>query len=126
MGILDRFLTSNDETNKIWRIIQTKDEIDNLIDRSFEESQLLLKHSYSCGTSYMAKEDLERAAVELNERFSLSLVDVVAGRAVSRYAAEKLCIRHESPQVLILKNGKVIWHGSHFNVNAENILTATG
>jgi len=54
------------------------------------------------------------------------LVDVIAQRPLSREIAARLGIRHESPQVIVLRNGAVAWHGSHSDVSAEALAAQVG
>jgi len=49
------------------------------------------------------------------------LVRVVEDRPVSDYIAERTGVRHESPQVIVLRAGKVRWHASHGGVTGAAI-----
>jgi bacillithiol system protein YtxJ len=49
------------------------------------------------------------------------LVDVIGQRPLSREIAARLAITHESPQVLLFRNGGVAWHASHYDVTAESL-----
>ena len=53
-----------------------------------------------------------------------SMVEVVRFRPISQYIAQKTSVRHESPQVLVIVNGEVIFHTSHSEVNKVNIQQA--
>jgi bacillithiol system protein YtxJ len=52
------------------------------------------------------------------------MVEVVRFRPVSQYLAQKTGVRHESPQVLVIANGEVIFHTSHSEVNKVSIQQA--
>jgi bacillithiol system protein YtxJ len=52
------------------------------------------------------------------------LLDVLASRPLSQAVAARLGVRHESPQVLVLKDRAVRWHGSHYRVTAEAVRKA--
>ena len=47
------------------------------------------------------------------------LVDVLSQRPLSRRIAAELGIRHESPQVIVLRRGTAFWHASHYDVTAD-------
>ena len=53
-----------------------------------------------------------------------SMVEVVRFRPISQYIAQKTSVRHESPQILVIVNGEVIYHASHSEVNKVNIQQA--
>ena len=53
-----------------------------------------------------------------------SMVEVVRFRPISQYIAQKTSVRHESPVVLVIANGEVIFHASHSEVNKVNIQQA--
>jgi bacillithiol system protein YtxJ len=52
------------------------------------------------------------------------LVEVQSARDVSREIADRTGVRHESPQVIVLRNGKAVWNASHFDVTATAVAAA--
>lgn len=90
-------------------------------DRLLEEPlAIVFKHSTVCGMSARAHREAERFLTE-HPGHSIHKVDVHESRPVSDYIEAKTGIRHESPQVLVVRHGKVVWHGSHSRVTAEAI-----
>lgn len=55
-----------------------------------------------------------------------ALVRVIEERAVSLALAERLGVRHESPQVLLIRDGRVDWHDSHHRITAPALAAAVG
>jgi bacillithiol system protein YtxJ len=49
------------------------------------------------------------------------LLDLIAYRSVSNLIADKLSVVHQSPQALLLKDGKCIYNASHADINAAYI-----
>ncbi len=92
------------------------------MDKSENKTQVLFKHSPSCAVSYFAKRSLNSEEILNNDKFDFQTVDVINERSLSRKIAELLEVRHESPQIIVIKNRKVIWHDSHNGVNADNLL----
>jgi bacillithiol system protein YtxJ len=86
--------------------------------------QLILKHSQSCAVSFFAKQNLDSVPLEEWPEMDRSMVEVVRFRPISQYLAQKTGVRHESPQVLVIANGEVIFHTSHSEVNKVNIQQA--
>ena len=100
-----------------FQFVTTADQFDQLLAASANGPVVLFKHSPTCGTSaqaYDEMDDLLRSAPGL----VIHLVDVLASRPLSREIAAKVSVRHESPQVLVLRNGIVVWHASHWRVTA--------
>ena len=58
----------------------------------------------------------------ISAKADMHFVDVKKSRPVSNTLAEKTGVRHESPQVLIIKNEEVVWQESHYAIKAEAIL----
>jgi bacillithiol system protein YtxJ len=52
------------------------------------------------------------------------VVNVIEDRPVSNAIAERLQVKHESPQALLIKNGKAVWHASHWNVTEDSLAQA--
>lgn len=55
-----------------------------------------------------------------------ALVRVIEERPVSLALAERVGVQHQSPQALLIKNGKVIWHDSHGRITAAALKAAVG
>jgi bacillithiol system protein YtxJ len=99
-------------------------DLDAALVRAASEPIVIFKHSPTCGVSAQASEEID----ELVERAALPLplyvVSVRAQREVSEAITKRFAIRHESPQVLLVHRGAVLWHASHFRVTAAEIHAA--
>ncbi|MGE3273773.1 MAG: bacillithiol system redox-active protein YtxJ [Vicinamibacterales bacterium] len=107
-----------------WTPLRTEADFARAIEESYTTPVIILKHSLSCGTSHMAFDDLQSwlaAGADTGPRY---LVTVQTDRAVSTLIASRLGVRHESPQALVLRNGAVAWHGSHYRVTPDAIARA--
>lgn len=82
---------------------------------------LIFKHSPTCGISAQAYDEI---ATLSKIPADILVVDVWAARHVSTAIAERLRTRHESPQVLLVVGGRVVWSASHFRVTADAIRSA--
>lgn len=109
-----------------WKELTSDDSVTELIRRSHEKTQLIYKHSETCGVCLISKEQMEKVAGEIGSTTDLYVVNVIEQRPISNAIARELEIRHESPQVILLKEGKVLWSGSHWDVTAGNIRSALG
>ena len=105
------------------RALQSVDDLDEAVSHSFDRPIVLFKHSATCGTSAMAFEEMEELKA-LEPAAEVFVVTIPFGRSVSNEIARRFNVRHESPQVLILCDGGITWHASHFRVTREGIASA--
>lgn len=125
MGIFDKLFSGSGSTPKdMWSPLNSNEEVEDVIKASEETAQVILKHSTSCGTSFFAKRHIEGLRSKYEDQVGFSIIDVIRSRPVSEYLAKKFEIRHESPQVFVIKKGEVIWNGSHSHANSGNVSKA--
>ena len=123
MGFLNKlFGKGTEETD--WVQLESEDAVEEVFAASGGRIQLILKHSQSCAVSFFAKQNLDSVPLEQWPEMDRSMVEVVRFRPISQYIAQKTSVRHESPQVLVIANGEVIFHASHSEVNKVNIQQA--
>ena len=79
---------------------------------------VLYKHSPRCVLSSRAIQQIHRFAEE-NPDTPVFLIDVVHQPELSDWIAERLDVLHESPQVIVTRNGDAVWHDEHFAVTAK-------
>ncbi len=107
------------------RALERVDELDGLVTASQVRPVIIFKHSPTCGTSAQAFEEIQDLlAASLDA--DIYVANVLRHRPVCQAIADRFGIRHESPQVLVLRNGEVVWHGSHYRVTADAIRDAVG
>ena len=92
--------------------------LEQLFARSQEEPVVLFKHSNTCPISAMAYSRMKK----LGE--GVSLIVVQQSRELSRAIETRTGVRHESPQVLVLRRGQSVWTASHFDITAEAVQQA--
>jgi len=89
----------------------------NLITDSKDKPVIVFKHSTACSIS-------ARAYREMEQLDDVNILEVQSAREVSRELANLTGVRHETPQVIILRDGKAVWNASHFDVKAAEVLKA--
>ncbi len=90
-------------------------ELDKLFDESNEKPVVLFKHSLTCPISAGVYQEISGATADIH------IVVMQHARDVSNKIAERTGIRHESPQAIVLKNGKPVYHASHYDVTAGDV-----
>ncbi len=93
--------------------------LDQLLARSHDAPVLIFLNDPYCPISRRARHEMERLPEAT--RASAYLVDVSRQHALSRAIEERTGVRHESPQALILRDGKAVWDASHFAIAAEDV-----
>ena len=107
-----------------WNTLSTEDQVDALVELSKNHPVLILKHSTRCSISSMIKGRLEREAPEPSsaKNYEAFYLDLIQFRSVSNSIAQKFGVEHESPQVIVLENGSVVYHASHTAIHWDDIL----
>ena len=98
--------------------------LDALIAASSDRPLLLFKHSRSCGTSHEAIDELQAHLAEAPRDATYAIVTVQGQRELSDAIAERFQLRHETPQVLLVRDGQMVWSASHFRVTSDAIARA--
>ena len=93
--------------------------------RSESEPVFVFKHSTRCPISSGARAEVVRYIEQAVDGGAPVYINyVVESRPVSNLIAESLGVRHESPQIFLVKGGKAYWHASHGGVRATEMAAA--
>ncbi len=103
-----------------WIDLTYESQVDEIKERSKQKPQLIFKHSTRCSVSSVAKNRLERA--EQPENIDFYYLDLIKYRPVSNKIAEEFSVYHESPQIILIKNGECIYDESHSGISMEDII----
>jgi bacillithiol system protein YtxJ len=104
--------------------LETLADLDAALALSEAQTILIYKHSLTCGTSGVAYEEVVDVVTGSMLPGTAFIVKVQLARDVSRAIEQRLGVRHESPQALLVSGAKVLWHASHFRVSARQITAA--
>ena len=103
---------NNDGDKELVRIdLDTKEQWSDLIELSHKQAVYIFKHSSRCGISSMVLSRFEKQLKEREETYFH--LHIQGSRSLSNWLAEELKIRHESPQLIVLKEAKVLAYDSH-------------
>lgn len=105
-----------------WINLTSKNQLENIIAESATEPIVIFKHSISCSISRTALDRLERnwKGGEL-AHIKPYFLDLLSYREISNYIAETFDVEHQSPQVLIISNGKSVYDRSHFEISYSEV-----
>ena len=116
MGLFDSFL-SNNSNNWPGPKLEDIDQLNTIAEASFLKPQLIFKHSTRCSVSRFVLNDFKSGYGFSEVDFTAYFLDLLRYREISNAIANQFDVVHQSPQLLIIKDGKAIAHASHENVN---------
>ncbi len=98
------------------QFVVSMEEWSSIVKDSFTQPQFIFKHSTRCSISSMALNRVEASSELLQTNGKLFIVDVVNNRNISNQIEESLNVQHESPQFLLIVNGKCVFDQSHYSI----------
>jgi bacillithiol system protein YtxJ len=106
-----------------WQNLTSLSQLSELLEASRNTGKpiAIFKHSTRCSISAMAKQRLERDWDIPNEQLPAYYLDLLNYRDVSNEIAEQLGVKHESPQLLLVKDGKCLYDASHNSISVKEI-----
>ena len=123
MGLLNNiFGNKNSDEKKVetdlpWVNLNSLSQLDEIQSKSTNKAQVIFKHSTTCGISRMVMNMFKSSYNYSEDQIDLYYLDLLANREVSNGVAEKFQVMHQSPQLLVIKNGTVVAHESHGAIN---------
>ncbi|WP_298119035.1 bacillithiol system redox-active protein YtxJ [Flavobacterium sp.] len=123
MSLFKNIFGSSDEENlnsrrKLdWVAFEHIDQLDMIIQNSWQKPVLIFKHSTRCIISKTALSSFENE-FHYEDKITLYFLDLLKYRTISNEVAETFVITHQSPQILLIKNGIVIYDASHESIDA--------
>lgn len=102
-----------------WNTLSSVEQLEAIKSASYQQPQVIFKHSTRCSISSMALSRLERS--EIPDHIHFHFLDLLAHRPLSNQVAEDFSVYHESPQVLLIKNGECIYDESHQGIQMAEL-----
>jgi len=110
------------KNSSIWQSISRLSQIEEIVENSFSKPQVIFKHSTRCGISRLAKNRMERGWDFDLDQVDLHYLDLLTYRPISNHIAERTGIVHESPQMILIIEGKAVFSASHAEVVPDAIM----
>jgi len=107
-----------------WESLKEISQLEDIKEESKSQAIGLFKHSTRCSISATALDRLERnwAKADKKDGIKFYYLDLIAHRDISNKIAADFGVEHESPQFLLIKDGEVSYHESHYGINLDEIL----
>lgn len=112
--------TSKDtsSSNIVWNELTQLKQLDEIVEESAEISVVIFKHSTRCSISRMALKTFEREYVIEEGKAKPYFLDLLEHRDISNEIASRFDVQHQSPQLILIKNGKAVYNTSHSDIDA--------
>lgn len=124
MGIFNKIFgeTKASETeNHFWKNIESEEDLEHAIQESFSVTVVVFKHSTRCFISKTVLRNFEKEVMDSDKNISYYFLDLLAHRNLSDKIAENFGVEHQSPQLLVIENGKVVKNASHQHISLNLI-----
>ena len=105
----------------MWINLTNEEQLQEIKEKSNAKPQLIFKHSTRCSISSMAKNRLDKSSRP--EGMDFYFLDLIKHRNISNKISREFNVYHESPQVLVIKNGESVYDQSHSGIDMEEITT---
>ena len=104
-----------------WKTLESLSQLEEAIQHSSTSTQIIFKHSTRCIISKMVLQQFEENLDAIPENATLLLLDLLNHRDISNAIAMQLNVHHESPQVVVIKNGQAVFNESHHSIDTASV-----
>jgi bacillithiol system protein YtxJ len=103
-----------------WIHLTDEEQLKQIISKSQIRPQVIFKHSTRCSISSVALQRLQKVSQPLDIDFYF--LDLLSYRSLSNKVAQVFEVAHESPQVLLIKDGHCVYEESHMGISMNDIV----
>ena len=103
-----------------WRLLTDVEQLNEIIAASVEKPVVIFKHSTRCHISKTALRKFEND-FDLEEKIIPYFLDLIAYRTVSNEIAVRFGVAHQSPQLIVIKDGVAVYNASHEGIDADKL-----
>lgn len=107
-----------------WNQLTSAEQLTVIKEKSAQKPQVIFKHSTRCSISSVAWQRLQKGA--LPDGADFYFLDLLKYRPLSNAVADEFGVHHESPQVLVVKEGKCIYDESHMSISLNDVIENAG
>ncbi|WKD86707.1 hypothetical protein KCTC32516_02083 [Polaribacter huanghezhanensis] len=105
-----------EQSNVNWIPLTSLDQLAEIKNQSKTETVLIFKHSTRCGISRMVIKQFEKKFATSGKKMPLYYLDLLNYRALSDEVGYAFQVLHQSPQMLVIKDGVLVGHASHYDI----------
>jgi bacillithiol system protein YtxJ len=105
-----------------WKNLNTIEQLNEIDQGSAGKPALIFKHSTRCSISSTALNRMNGGLERLSDKMDTYYLDLLTYRSISNEIESRYHVDHESPQVLLIRNGTCIYSTSHLDINPSTII----
>ena len=124
MGFLDQIFgkkEEQDQTKSLWKKIESEKDLELAVEKSFQHKILIFKHSTRCFISKTVLRSFEKQMQNSDKNYSYFFLDLIAHRNISNEIESRFDVTHQSPQLIVLENGKAVYDASHQSIDLDKV-----
>ncbi|KFF02149.1 bacillithiol system redox-active protein YtxJ [Chryseobacterium luteum] len=124
MSFFDKIFGGKENTperKSFWKKIESEEDLAKAIETSYHHKVAIFKHSTRCFISKTVLKNFEKEIDNLDQKLDLYYLDLLEYRSISNKISQDLGIRHESPQLIVIEDGKIINSASHEDISVSQI-----
>lgn len=125
MSLFNSMFGANEKQGEIsklnWLPLESINQLEEIIEISKQKSIVIFKHSTRCFISKSALRSFEAEYNISSDKMDAYYLDLLQYRSISNEVAETFVVTHQSPQILVIKNGVCVYHASHENIQAKDL-----
>lgn len=126
MGLFNKIFGESDNKDTSssrmeWNALTSLQQLDDIINESSEIPVVIFKHSTRCGISRMALNGFEKEYDIDAEKAKPYYLDLLQHRDISNEIATRFGVEHQSPQLILIKDGKAVYDTSHGDIDAGRV-----
>ena len=127
MGVFNKLFGNSSSEKEIiksyvnWISITSLEQLEEIKEKSKTETILIFKHSTRCGISKMVIKQFEKLFTEDLSDLKVYYLDLLNFREISNEVGYKFQVLHQSPQLLVIKEGVAVVHASHYEITQVNL-----
>ena len=124
MSIFNKIFGSSDEEKsapEFWNYIKSEADVEKAYEESHGKKDVIFKQSTRCFISKTVLKNFEKEVSNSDKDASYYFLDLLANRSISNKIADDLDVEHQSPQLIVLQDGKAVKNASHHSISVSLI-----
>ena len=124
MSLLNNLFGKNKQEHAVdafWKKLETLEQLEEIKKLSFERPVVIFKHSTRCSISRMAWNQFQKRFNISDDKMVVYYLDLIEYRSISNAIADDFAVQHQSPQILVIKDGVSVFNASHEDIDAKDL-----
>ncbi len=124
MSLLNNLFGKNKQepaVDAFWKTLVNSEQLEEIKKTSFEKPVAIFKHSTRCSISRMAWNQFQKHYNISNDNIEVYYLDLIEYRSISNAIADDFQVQHQSPQIVVIKDGVCVFTTSHESIDAKDL-----